>query len=108
MDTRTRPTRPRDLVRSRPPQGGARRYERTRPGGTYPPPYVRQASQHVIVIRRRAVRPFVGPREFVAILTLIVACFVTLQLGAGVGSMLDEVMSISDGAQLDVASTSRP
>lgn len=109
VDTRIPTVRPRGLERSvRPPQRGTERSNRSRPGNAHPVRLVRQSSQPAIVLRRRPVRPFVGARELLAILTLVIACLVTLRIGDAIGSAIDDVMNRGAVVTFDVGPGAGP
>ncbi len=52
-----------------------------------------------IVIRRRPVRPLVGPQERMAILLVIVACALFVRLGDHMAESVAEALSFGDAAQ---------
>ena len=49
-----------------------------------------------MVIRRRPVRPLVGPRERVALLVLVAACALSLHLGGRFADTIDRLMSFGE------------
>lgn len=55
-----------------------------------------------IVIRRRPVRPLVGPQERIAILVVIVACALFVRLGDHVAESVADVLSFGEGAQAGI------
>jgi hypothetical protein len=59
-----------------------------------PPPFVRTSTP--VVIKRRPVRPFVGPRERTAVLVLVAACALTLHLGGRLADTVDRILSFGE------------